>query len=66
MKALKYRVFAAGDSYNDIQMLTEADLGLFFQAPKHIRDEYADIDGVDNHTELKEVFSEASEFVKKS
>jgi len=66
LKALKYRVFAAGDSYNDIQMLTEADLGLFFQAPKHIRDEYADINGVENYAELKKVFSEASEFVKES
>ena len=66
LKALKYRVFAAGDSYNDIQMLTEADLGLFFQAPKHIRDEYSDIKGVENHAELKKVFSEASEFVKES
>ena len=65
-KALKYRVFAAGDSYNDIQMLTEADLGLFFQAPKHIRNEYTDINGVENHAELKKVFSEASEFVKES
>ena len=66
LKALKYRVFAAGDSYNDIQMLTEADLGLFFQAPRHIRDEYSDINGVENYAELKKVFSEASEFVKES
>ncbi len=65
-KALNYRVFAAGDSYNDIQRLTEADLGVFFQAPKHIRDEYSNISGVENHTELKKVFSEASEFVKVS
>lgn len=65
-KALNYRVFAAGDSYNDIQMLTEADLGVFFQAPKHIRDEYSDINGVENHTELKKLFSEASDFVKVS
>ena len=65
-KALNYRVFAAGDSYNDIQMLTEADLGVFFQAPKHIRDEYSNISGVENHTELKKVFSEASEFVNVS
>ena len=66
MKALKYKVFAAGDSYNDIQMLTEADLGVFFQAPKHIRDEYNAINNVENHVELKKVFSEASEFVKVS
>ena len=65
-KTLNYRVFAAGDSYNDIQMLTEADLGVFFQAPKHIREEYSNISGVENHTELKKVFSEASEFVKVS
>ena len=66
IKALNYRVFAAGDSYNDVQMLTEADLGVFFQAPKHIRDEYSGINGVENHTDLKKVFSEASEFVKVS
>ena len=65
-KALNYRVFAAGDSYNDIQMLTEADLGVFFQAPKHIRDEYSAINGVENHTDLKKVFLEASEFIKVS
>jgi len=66
IKALNYRVFAAGDSYNDVQMLTEADLGVFFQAPKHIRDEYSDINGVENHTDLKKVFSKASEFIKVS
>ena len=64
--SLGFKVIAAGDSYNDIQMLTEADLGVFFQAPKHIRDEYSNISGVENHTELKKVFSEASEFVKVS
>ena len=63
---MKFKVFASGDSYNDIQMLTEADLGVFFQAPKHIRDEYSDINGVENHTELKKLFSEASHFVKVS
>jgi phosphoserine/homoserine phosphotransferase len=62
-KALKYRVFAAGDSYNDIQMLTEADLGVFFQAPEHIRNEFPKINCVENYVELKKVFSNASEFV---
>jgi len=66
IKALNYRVFAAGDSYNDVQMLIEADLGVFFQAPKHIRDEYSSINVVENHADLKKVFSEASEFVKVS
>ncbi|MBI81383.1 MAG: bifunctional phosphoserine phosphatase/homoserine phosphotransferase ThrH [Gammaproteobacteria bacterium] len=64
LKSLKYRVFAAGDSYNDIQMLSEADLGIFFRAPKHIREEYSDIKGVDSHQELKNIFSSASSFIK--
>ena len=63
LKALKYRVFAAGDSYNDIQMLTEADLGVFFQAPEHIKNEFPKIICVENYVELKKVFSNASEFV---
>ena len=62
-KALKYRVFAAGDSYNDIQMLNEADLGVFFQAPEHIKNEFPKINCVENYVELKKVFSNASEFV---
>lgn len=62
-KALKYRVFAAGDSYNDIQMLTEADLGVFFQAPEHIKNEFPKINCVESYVELKKVFSNASEFV---
>jgi len=64
-KALKYRVFAAGDSYNDIQMLTEADLGVFFRAPIQIREKYSEIEGVESFPELKEIFSLKSEFIQK-
>ena len=64
LKTLKYKVFAAGDSYNDIQMLSEADLGVFFQAPKHIRNECSNIQSVDSHDELKKIFSTASDFVE--
>ena len=63
LKNLKYKVFAAGDSYNDIQMLTEADLGVFFKAPSHIKEEYREINCVESHDELKKIFSKASEFI---
>ena len=63
LKNLKYKVFAAGDSYNDIQMLTEADLGVFFKAPSHIKEEYREINCVESHDELKKIFSNASEFI---
>ena len=63
LKELKYKVFASGDSYNDIEMLTEADFGVFFKASKHIRDEYDSIRGVESYSELKKVFTQASNFI---
>ena len=66
LKDMKFKVFASGDSYNDIQMLQEADLGVFFQAPKHIRDEFKNIGGVESHQELKELLIENSEFFGRS
>lgn len=63
LKELKYKVFASGDSYNDIEMLTEADFGVFFKAPKHIRAEYDNIRGVESYSELKKVFAQASNFI---
>ena len=64
LQSLKYEVFASGDSYNDIQMLKEADFGVFFQAPKHIRDEFPDIGSVKSHRELKEALIKRSNFVQ--
>ncbi len=63
LKNMQFRVFASGDSYNDIQMLQEADLGVFFQAPKHIREEFKDIEGVESHADLKNTFMENSSFI---
>ena len=63
LKDMKFKVFASGDSYNDIQMLQEADLGVFFQAPKHIREEFQEIGGVESHQELKELLISNSSFV---
>ena len=39
LKNLKFNVLAAGDSYNDINMLQTADKGIFFKAPNHIKEE---------------------------
>jgi phosphoserine / homoserine phosphotransferase len=39
-RSLKYRVLAAGDSYNDVSMLEEADAGFFFCAPDNVRAEF--------------------------
>ena len=65
LKEMKFKVFASGDSYNDIQMLNEADYGVFFQAPDHIKDEFPNIDVVNSHKELKELFASKSNFVER-
>ena len=53
LKSLNFKVFAAGDSYNDINMLSNADLGIFFQAPEHIKAEFPNLRTADTHEELK-------------
>ena len=63
LKDMKFKVFASGDSYNDIQMLQEAYLGVFFQAPKHIREEFKEIEGVESHEDLKNLLIENSSFI---
>ena len=55
IKSLNYEVFAAGDSYNDINMLNESDLGIFFQAPEHIKKEYPNLLTADSHEDLKKI-----------
>ncbi|GJL54236.1 MAG: phosphoserine phosphatase ThrH [Nitrospirales bacterium] len=40
LKNIGFRVIAAGDSYNDISMLKEADAGIFFCPPESIKDEF--------------------------
>ena len=57
LKSLKFEVYAAGDSYNDINMLSNADLGIFFQAPEHIKTEFPKLMTADTHEELKTILN---------
>ena len=52
-QSMGYRCFAAGDSYNDINMLNTADQGFFFQAPSHIKEKYPHLETIQDHNELK-------------
>jgi phosphoserine/homoserine phosphotransferase len=54
LASLNIEVFAAGDSFNDLQMIREAKAGCLFRAPEAIRKEYADIPCVDSYGELLE------------
>jgi phosphoserine/homoserine phosphotransferase len=51
-RALNYKVIAAGDSFNDTTMLTEADCGFFFHAPESIRAQFPQFQGFDVYADL--------------
>ena len=42
-RAMGFRTFAAGDSYNDISMIMKADSGCLFRAPQNILKQYPDL-----------------------
>ena len=52
LKQLNYRVVAGGDSYNDTAMLQEADAGILFRAPEHVRREFPQFPAVDDYSDL--------------
>ena len=58
-RALNYRVLAAGDSFNDVSMLDEADVGIFFNAPLAVRTQHPRFAAVDNYTELRAALTQS-------
>jgi len=51
-KSINMRVFAAGDSFNDLAMIREADSGCLFRAPDQIKKDCADIPCVETFDAL--------------
>ena len=60
LQALQYRVFAAGDSFNDIPMLEEANRGFFFQAPDNVTTRYPAFPLANDYAELQALLSDAA------
>ena len=54
---LGFSVYAAGDSYNDIGMLQEADLGVLFSAPSELMKKYKNFKTANNYIQLKELLT---------
>ena len=55
-KELKYRVLAMGDSYNDVNMLKEADKGILFRPPQNVIDEFPQFPVTTAYDELMKIF----------
>jgi phosphoserine/homoserine phosphotransferase len=60
LQLLNFRVIAAGDSYNDTTMLTQAEAGILFHAPDNVIAEFPQFPAVDTYAELKRAFIDAS------
>ncbi len=58
--ALNYRCIAAGDSYNDTTMLSEAEAGILFHAPDNVIAEFPQFPAVHSFEDLKKEFIKAS------
>jgi phosphoserine/homoserine phosphotransferase len=51
-KELRFRVTAAGDSYNDISMLSEADKGILFRSPDNVKAEFPQFSSCESYDDL--------------
>ena len=58
--SLNYRCIAAGDSYNDTNMLSEAEAGILFNAPTNVIAEFPQFPSVTGYEALKKEFLKAS------
>ena len=58
---LNFRVIAAGDSYNDTTMLSEADAGILFRPPDNVIEEFPQFPVARSYDELRSEFQRAIE-----
>jgi phosphoserine/homoserine phosphotransferase len=60
LRALNFRVIAAGDSYNDTAMLAAADAGIFFHPPQAIAAQFPQFRVTRDYAELGSAIDEAA------
>ena len=60
LRALNFRVVAAGDSYNDTTMLAAADAGILFRPPQNVIDDFPQFPVTRTYEELRAAFVAAS------
>ncbi len=58
LKALNFRTFAAGDSYNDLSMIEESDAGCLFRAPEGILESHPHLAQATTYEEFSMVIDE--------
>jgi phosphoserine/homoserine phosphotransferase len=59
-KLLNYHVIAAGDSFNDTAMLTEAHVGFLFHAPDNVKRQFPHFPAVETYSDLLQLIRKAA------
>lgn len=60
LRALKFSIVAAGDSYNDTSMLAAADAGIFYRPPVAIAAQFPQFRVTQDYPELSSAIAEAA------
>ncbi len=55
LQSLTYKVIAFGDSYNDVTMLDQAEVGILFRPPQNVIDDYTQFPVTYNYVELRKI-----------
>ena len=54
LKHLYYKIISIGDSYNDISMLKESDMGILFDPPENVRAEFPELPATRSYEQIKD------------
>ena len=55
LQGLQYQVIGMGDSYNDISMLKQSEVGILFRPPDNVVKDYPELQVVRNYEEVKKI-----------
>lgn len=55
IQGLQYQVIAMGDSYNDISMLKQSEVGILFRPPRNVINDHPELPVVQDYEELKKI-----------
>ena len=66
LQSLNFQVISAGDSYNDIGMLQQADAGILFCPPSNVIDEFPQFPVTKNYQDFKIAFEKARKNLESS
>jgi len=58
LKKLNFKVFAMGDSYNDISMLKQADAGFLFRPPDNVIEEFPQFPVCQEYSEIEKLLKD--------